>query len=428
MDAPVKGPFGIEIVLTSIIRAGFFLVTGLLLSLYGCGEGPATGVDKKTESPKDKRVHTSPVMAASPKGHMEYVGVLAAHRKVKISTELGGAIEELYFEKGERVREGMLLAEVGTSSVRLQVREAGAAVDAAGSQLKKLEKGSRPQEIQIASSALKEAEAALFEAEKNYKRIKELHDIQAVAGSSYDAAERQVGTAKARMESAKQQLVLALEGPRIEDIKGAQAALAQAEAALALAEDRLRKSILRSPCNGIIAFREVEKGEVIPPGTTITEVIELERLNIKISLSEKDIHILKDHRNFLFTVDAIPGEEFPCRVFFLSPTADPVTRAFPLELIVEKPDPRMADGMTARVKFPVVGGKKAIKVPSAWLSEEDGKIGLFVAKEGKAFFKKVTLGAYYDNRVEILSGLGDKDLVITNPAGLKSGDTVEIGR
>jgi RND family efflux transporter MFP subunit len=184
--------------------------------------------------------------------------------------------------------------------------------------------------------------------------------------------------------------------------------------------------MLRAPCDGIIAFRNVEEGEVIGVGTPITEVVELEKLKIKLSLGEKDIHILKNHNRFGFSVDAIPGEKFSSRVFFLSPTADNATRSFPLELIVDKTDPRMADGMTVRVKFPVVGGKTSIKIPSAWLAEEEGKIGLYVAEDGKALFKKVTLGAYYDNRVEILTGLGDKDQVITNPAGLKSGDSVEI--
>ena len=409
-----------------IKKIPFPLVIALLLSFYGCGEGPEAGVDKKEEPPKVRQVNISPASASLPTGNIEYVGVLTARRKVKISSELGGIIEGLYFEKGEKVKAGKLLAEVGTSSVRLQVREVEAAVDAARSVLKKMEKGSRPQEIHIATSALKEAEAALFEAEKNYKRIRELHDIKAVSGSSYDAAERQVGTAKARMESAKQQLVLALKGPRIEDIKGARAAFAQTEAALALTKNRLKKSMLRAPCDGIIAFRNVEAGEVIGVGTPITEVVELDKLKIKLSLGEKDIHILNNHKRFGFSVDAIPGEEFSSRVFFLSPTADRATRSFPLELMVDKADPRMADGMTVRVKFPVVGGKKSIKVPSAWLSEEEGKIGLYVAKDGKALFKKVTLGAYYDNRVEILTGLGDKDLVITNPAGLKSGDSVEI--
>lgn len=410
----------------SILRNIFLLVIGFLLSLYGCGEGPETGVDKKVASPKQRQVNISPVSASLPTGDIEYVGVLTARRKVRISSELGGIIEALYFEKGEKVAAGKLLAEIGTSSVRLQVRETEAAVDAAESVLKKMEKGSRPQEIQIATSALSEAEAALFEAEKNYRRIKELHNIKAISGSSYDAAERQVGTAKARMNSAKQRLVLALKGPRVEDINGARATLAQAEAALALTKNRLTKSMLCAPCDGIIAFRNVEVGEVIGVGTPITEVVELEKLKIKLSLGEKDIHILKNHNRFGFSVDAIPGEKFSSRVFFLSPTADKATRSFPLELIVDKTDPRMADGMTVRVKFPVVGRKTSIKIPSAWLAEEEGKIGLYVAEDGKALFKKVTLGAYYDNRVEILTGLGDKDQVITNPAGLKSGEAVEI--
>ena len=411
---------------SSILRIGYFLIVSLFLFLCGCGEELETGVDEKEAFPRQRRVNTSAVSTSLPTGNIEYVGVLTARRKTKISSELGGLIEGLYFEKGERIVTGKLLAKIGTSSVLLHVNEAEAAVDASRSVLKRMEKGSRPQEIQIATSVLKEAEATLFEAERNYKRIEDLHNIQAISGSSYDAAERQVEIAKARMESARQQLDLALKGPRIEDIKGARATLAQAEAALALTRNRLTKSMLRAPCDGIIAFRNVEEGEIIEAGTPITEVVELEKLKINLSLGEKDIHILKDHKRFVFSVDAIPGEEFSSRIFFLSPTADRSTRSFPLELTVDKTDPRMADGMTVRVKFPIVAREKSIKVPSGWLSEEEGKIGLYVARDGKALFIKVTLGAYYDNRVEILAGLGNKDLVITNPAGLKSGDPVEI--
>jgi len=417
---------GIDIVSSGIIKIVHLLTAALLLCLYACGEEANTGVDKKTEGPKEKWVRVSPVEASAPEGNMEYVGVMTAHRKVKISAELGGLIERLSFEKGDRVRDGMPLAEVGATSARLQVKEAAAAAEAARSGLNKVEKGSRPQEIQIAKSAVSAAEAALFEAEKNYQRIKSLYDIRAVSNSSYDTAERELATARASMESAKQQLVLALEGPRIEDIEAARATLAQAEATLAMAGDRLKKSMIRAPCDGIIAFRDVEQGEVIPPGTTITEIVELGRMKIKFALSEKDVHLLKDHTQFLFTVDAIPRKEFSCRVFFLSPTADTSTRAFPLELVVDKPDPNMADGMTTRVKFPAAAGKKAVKVPSAWLSEQDGKIGVYVFKDKKALFKKVTLGAYYENRVEILKGLENKDLIITNPAGLKSGEAVEV--
>ena len=241
----------------------------------------------------------------------------------------------------------------------------------------------------------------MVEAQNNYDRIKNLHGIRAVSSSEFDSAKRAVDVARANVE--------------------------KAEASLAVARDRLRKSRILAPCNGIIAFRDVEEGEVLvtPPLTVITQVVDLERLKIKVSLGEKDIRVLEKDRRFSLTVDAIPGETFSCRLSFRSPAADPATRSFPVELEVEGRDFRMADGMTARVRFPIVDEKKTIKVPSAWLSEEDGIIGLYVVREGKALFRKVKLGAYYDQRVEILSGLSDEEQVITNPAGLKSGDAVK---
>jgi RND family efflux transporter MFP subunit len=287
-----------------------------------------------------------------------------------------------------------------------------------------MEKGSRPQEIQIAEANVEEAEAALFEAEKTFKRVKQLHGIQAISGSEFDAAERQVGMAKARMESAKQRLMLALQGPRIEDIQTARANLRQAEAGLALKKDLLKKSMIHAPCSGIVAFRKVEQGEIVPPGTPLTQIIDLRQIKVQVPIGEKDIHVLREKERFDFTVDAIPGEIFSCTLLFLSPTADPVTRSFPAEFAVHDPDPRMADGMTVRVELPAVAHGTKIKIPSAWLAEEAGKTGIYLVDDGKAVFREVTLGAYYDNRVEILSGLKEEEKIVINPSGLTSGDIV----
>jgi multidrug efflux pump subunit AcrA (membrane-fusion protein) len=400
----------------------------VFLGLWACGDRAETQ-DKPQFQPGDtvKRVKVSTVRALPPKGSVEYVGVLTAHRKVTVACEMGGTIERLYFERGDTVHKGQLLAEIGTSGIRLQVQQAVAAAAAARSNWEKMEKGSRPEEIEIAEAAFKEAQAALIESEKSFERANNLCKIRAMPDSELDSAKRALDMSRARMESAKQQLALARQGPRIEDRKAARANLAQAEATLAVAKDRLRKSMLHAPCDGIIAFREVEEGEVIviPPAKIITQIVDLGRLKIKVSVGEKDIRVLHKQKRFPFTIDAIPGKTFSCQLSFLSPTASPVTRSFPVELMVEEPDPQMADGMTARIKFPLIDEKKTLKVPSAWLSEEDGKIGLYVVDRGKALFRRVTLGTYYDQRVEILSGLGDEEQVITNPAGIKSGDPVE---
>ncbi|MBW1949398.1 MAG: efflux RND transporter periplasmic adaptor subunit [Deltaproteobacteria bacterium] len=376
--------------LRGMVLHAFFLCALAVFS--GCGEQAETREGSAGKAIPVKRVHVARAGAEAPKGAVEYVGELAAYRKVNVACETGGTIERLYFEKGDKVKKGQLLAEISTSSRRLQVRQAVAARDAAKVGLRKLLSGSRPEEIQMAEAAL-----------------------------------RGLQMSRERVEAARQQLALAREGPRSEDIEAARARLRQAEAALALAKDYLKKSMLYAPCDGVIAFREVEEGEVlvIPPAVILTQVVDLSRIKVKFSVGEKDLHIIREKERFPFTVDAIPGETFSGVLVFVSPTAHPVTRSFPVELSVERPDPRMADGMTARVRLPLSRAGRTVKVPAAWLAEQDGVMGVFEIKDGHALFRKVTLGGYYDQRVEIISGLQGGELIITNPAGVEPGDAVK---
>ncbi len=101
----------------------------LILTLWGCGDGAKTLADTKAESKKTRLVKVSHVSASAPEGNVEYVGVLTAYRKVMLASEAGGTIEKIYFEKGDRVRKGQVLAEIGTRSIRLRIREAKAALD-----------------------------------------------------------------------------------------------------------------------------------------------------------------------------------------------------------------------------------------------------------------------------------------------------------
>jgi HlyD family secretion protein len=392
--------------------------------VWGCGDNAETRSVGETPIQTAKAVTVSPVEALPPSGTVEYVGVLAAFRKADISSELGGSIERLFFEKGDRVKKDQGLAEISTSSIRIEVQQAAAALKAAQSQLEKTTKGSRPEEILMAKAALQAAAAERLEAERNVDRIKNLYGTKSVSDSVYDSARRAVDMARAKEASARQGLILAEQGPREEDRQAAKANVEQAQAGLALARDRLRKSRLIAPFSGIAAFRDAEPGEVIPPGMIITRIVDLDRMKIKLSINEKDIAVLKKHPQLDFSVDALAGETYRCRLVFLSPTAAPSTRSFPAELLVADPDPRMADGMTVRVQFPLTDDNQAIKIPSAWLTEENGKIGLYVVENGKALFRAATLGAYYDQRVEILKGLDGNEKVIINPSGIKTGDPV----
>jgi HlyD family secretion protein len=399
------------------------IITSLFIFI-SCGESKNNPSEQKEGVPKTKSVRVREAKASPSKISIDYVGTLKAHRKVNVATELGGTIEGLYFERGDHVKEGQLLTEISTSSLKIEVQRAEAALSIARSNLKKTERGSRPEEIQIAAAGVEQAEANLMEVEKNFKRIEDLHKDNAVAQREYDAAKRALDTALANLDSAKQRLELAKKGPREEDREAARARFNQAKSALSIAWDRFNKSRLHSPSHGIVAFRKVEEGEVVSAGTILTQIVDNSRMKVTLSLAEKDISLLQKDRPYSFTLDALPEKKFSCRLTFLSPTADLETRSFPVELHVDQPGHTMADGMTARVHFPFQNQLDTIKVSSAWLTEQEGHMGLFVVEKGKAVFRKVTLGSYYEQKVEILSGLSGGELVITTPAGLRGGDFV----
>ncbi|MGM0663596.1 MAG: efflux RND transporter periplasmic adaptor subunit [Thermodesulfobacteriota bacterium] len=406
-------------------KLSLLLFLCLLFPTVSCGDQEGGPVRAETAAGPHKVVKVETIRTEQVHSRVEVLGTLRAWLNVEVSSEIGGIVERLLFERGDRVTSGRMLAEIGTTSIQLEVRQAEAALAVAQSELDKVETGSLPEEIRIAAAALDRSMAGLREAERHYDRIKGLYDRRAVSDSEYDAAGRALDAARADVVSARERLTLAEKGPRSEDRIAARARRDQALASLEVVRDRLCKSLVRAPCDGIASFRRVEEGEVVSPGTPITRITDIGRMKIRASIPEKDRPLLEAGRAYRFTVDALEGDSFPCRLVFVSPVADPGTRAFPVELLVEEHDDRMADGMTARVSFPLRHPRERILIPSSWLTEVDGRIGVFAEEQMQAVFRPVKLGGYYDRRVEIIQGLAPGDKVISKPAGLRSGDRIE---
>lgn len=358
----------------------------------------------------------------------EYVGAVKAARKVKVSSEIGGIVERLFFEKGDRVSKGQVLAEIGTSKVKLEVHHAEASLKAAESMLEKARKGSRPEEIAVAEAALREAEAALREAEDHFARIKELHLKSSVSRSEYDKAERLYESAQARRGAAEKQLELIRKGPRDEDRRLAEAQAEQARAALALAMDRLSRSVIRSPIEGIVSHKAVEEGEVIivPPGAPVAQIVDLSSLKVEISVSEMDLALIKKGDRLPFTVDALPGRTYWGDVAFLSPSGEEAVRSYRVELIVGRPEEALADGMTARVRVQrLFRGPSVLIRPSA-VAEKEGVLGVYVVEGDLAKFREIRIGGYRGDRLEVSSGLEEGDILVLNPSLVKEGMAVEF--
>ena len=106
-----------------------------LLAGTGCGEEDGFAAEPAADAPEaaDLRpaVETAPILPGSLTDVLEISGRLEPRAEVMISSELGGAVEEVRFDKGDRVGKGALLARVGSDLLRAALTEAEAELEGA---------------------------------------------------------------------------------------------------------------------------------------------------------------------------------------------------------------------------------------------------------------------------------------------------------
>ncbi|MDQ0901863.1 HlyD family secretion protein [Paenibacillus sp. V4I7] len=133
-------------------------------------------------------------------------------------------------------QQGIAGVNVTAGTVEQQVAQAKAAVSAAQAKVDGLHNGARPEEKKQAEIQFQAASEVYTIAEQNLNRMKAMLEQGLVAQADVDKVKVSYEEAKTKRDLAQQQLNMANQGPREEEIRGAEALLAQAQASLKLAE------------------------------------------------------------------------------------------------------------------------------------------------------------------------------------------------
>ena len=142
-----------------------------------------------------------------------------------------------------------------------------------------------------------------------------------------EMAERAAAEASAALETSDKQLGLARLGTqRLESMRAERDALAsqrlQAQAQLAEQRSYVADFAVRSPIDGTILTRTVEKGERVGEGTPLFTLVDLDRLYVKIYVPEPSIGKVALGQEARVYVNAFPGRAFAARVSRVSQEAE----------------------------------------------------------------------------------------------------------
>lgn len=295
-------------------------------------------------------VFVEPVENRSFAMEIEALGTLEPNEQVQLTLNASDRVRAVYFDDGDRVKKGKTL-------LSLAQREQAALVEA--------------------------AEATVDEARRQQERVARLAEKQAVSQSELDQANRDLESASAQLRAV---------------------------------QSRQRDRVLVAPFDGVLGFRMVSVGSFVRPGDVVARLIDDSEMNLEFAVPSKFLRALNQDTEIAATTDDLPGEVFAGTVASIDNAIDPVTRAVRIRATLPNPDLLLKSGMFMQVKL-IIDPRDAPSVPEEAVLPVGPKTFVFVAvEEGDDLIarrKEVTLGLRQGGRVEVLTGLGLGEQVIT---------------
>ncbi len=243
-------------------------------------------------------------------------------RTVQLGFDGQAIVATVRSEEGARVQAGDVLATLDASRLNAELAEADAQVSTREVVLRRLEAGTRTQEIEQARARVKSAEAKLANAEESLKRLAQTTASGASSRQRLDDAASLVSVEHASLNEATQALDLALEGPRQEDIAEARAQLEAARAHVRLLQDRIADTELRAPSPGTIRSRLLEPGDYATPGRAVYVLALNDPKWVRTYVPEPSLGRVRHGARAWVRSDSSPDRRFEGWVGFISPVAE----------------------------------------------------------------------------------------------------------
>ena len=217
------------------------------------------------------------------------VGVVRT-TEVRVAPEVAGPLAAVKFHKGDRVRAGDVVAELSAVELTASVDQARAALAAAIADRNNVYAGVRAEQIASLAAEIAKAKSRLEYGEQQLSRTAYLARTDTASQQALDQAQNDAASARADVAEAQANYDAAVAGPTREERGIADAQVKAAATALAVLEQRLDKTILRAPADGIVSVIVAEVGENIHAGQPVLAIAETGKQWLSFNAREDRLH------------------------------------------------------------------------------------------------------------------------------------------
>lgn len=329
-----------------------------LFSLQGCGK----------EEVAEKKI-IRPVMAMKVVEEVQFrlrqfPGTAKATQEIDLSFRVSGPLITLPVDIGDEVSTGDVVARIDPRDYEVRLRSA--------------------------RGELNEAIAIMKRAEADYKRVKNIFEIDpgAISQISVDNALQTRDSARAKVDALT--------------------------ASVATTKDQLSYTHLKAPFDGIVVNKYVENFQDVRAKQAVVRIIDDSHIEMIISIPENLITLAGAAINIEVVFDPFPDRKIPAEIKEIGKEASRTTRTYPVTLIMEQPDdinilPGMAGKATGEAPKDTSLSPEGKPVPvSAIFSPDDiDKTYVWIIDEDSKQVSKqeVTTGRLSNTGIFITDGL-----------------------
>ena len=167
-----------------------------------------------------------------------------------------------------------------------------------------------------------------------------------------------------------------------------------------------RDYTIRSEVSGRVYSIAKEPGEIVSPQAPVAVIGDADDFILELQVDEFDIAKLKPGQKVLVTMDSYKGQVFEATIQKIDPIMNERSRSFTIEAVFVSKPPTLYPNLTAEANIIIQTKENAITIPRSFLTDDDH---VFMQGNQK---RKVTTGLKDYQKVEILSGITAKDIIL----------------
>lgn len=389
-------------------------VAVLLAALGGCHSATTPGEQAaQTDAASPREVAVTEVRQDTWPQTLRVQGSLLGDERSIIGSKVAGRVESLAVDLGTFVRKGQPLVVLDRRELELRMRQAEAQLQQACAAIGLAPEESETQLRRENAPPVRLEQALVDEARASLSRAEQLPTRQAISQTEIERLTAQLKTAQARHQSALNNVgeQIALIGVR--------------RAELALIQQQYEDAVILAPFDGLVESRNVAPGQYVQIGQAVVTLVRTDKLRFTAGVPETKAANVRIGQSVLIRLAGEP-QPLHAAITRISPTVSQASRALMIEADVPNPNLQWQAGLFAEAEIVIDPQAATLSVPTDAVTEFAGIEKVWIVLDGKSVEHPVRTGRRDDQRIEILDGLAEGDLIVSRSGQGYAGEVVAV--